>query len=280
MRDTKKAIGIIGFGNMGSSIAERIKTKFEVWVFDKDKNKTKNSRGINIADNSIDLVNKVQTIILAVKPQDFDDVLNEVKNYVKTKLLVSIAAGINTGYIEYSFGNARVIRCMPNIGVKIGESVTCLCKGTFATDEDFAFVEELFRYLGKTKLIGEEMMDASTAIAGSGPAFIFDFIESNKIDPNNISDDTKQNIIQRLAKAAEKVGFNSEDAMFLSSATSATSLNLIKLTKMRPAELKKQVTSKGGTTEAGLEVLHRSGSWEEAAQAAVKRAQELSKRSE
>lgn len=276
MRDTKKTIGIIGFGNMGQAIAEGLKSDYRVIVFDKDKNKIKNIKDINSANDNLDLLNKVDTVILAIKPQDFDAVLREIKRYVKDKLVISIAAGIETTYMEKLLGNTRIIRAMPSIGAKIAESVTCLSKGRFADDDDSSFTQELFYCLGVTKEIEEKMINAATAISGSGPAYIFDFLESNSIDPNNIPEHTKHDIIRRLGNAAISVGFNREDAMFLAANTTNSSISLAKKTKIPLTELKKQVTSKGGTTEAALEVLHKGGSWEEAAKVAVKRAEQLS----
>lgn len=279
MRNDKKAVGIIGFGNMGSSLAERIKSKYKVWVFDKDKDKIKNILDINITENNVDLVNKVDTVILAVKPQDFDDVLEEIKNYVKNKLIISIAAGISTGYIERVLGNVRVIRAMPNIGARIGEAESSLCKGKYATDEDLNFAKELFNYLGKTWIMKEDMIDAATAISGSGPAYIYYDMEIKKIDPLHVPEEIKQEYIRRLTEAAKKVGFDAQTAIELAVSTTDSSLSLTAITGIPPLKLRKQVTSKGGTTESALKILVEGGSWEQAALAAKKRAKELSKRS-
>lgn len=270
-------VGIIGFGNMGSAIAERIKSKYTVYVFDKDKNKTANLTGIKIADNILDLVRQVESVILAIKPQDVDDILNGIKGCAGDKLIISIAAGISTGYIEKQLDKARVIRAMPNMGAKIGESVTCICAGRLASGEDLSWAQELLGCLGKTREIKEAMMNASTAISGSGPGYIFEYFDSEKISGDVITQDIKENIIQRLAQSAESLGFNKDEAMFLAVNTSNTSINLIKKTGLTPAELRRQVCSKGGTTEAALEVIRSGGSWKDAAKAAVARAKELSK---
>ncbi len=274
----ENTIGIIGYGNMGSAIASQLESKYKIYVFDQDRKKTKDIIGIGKAKDLIDLVNKVETLILAVKPQDFDGVLKKIKHCLKEKLVISIAAGIKTKYIEKVLRNARVIRAMPNIGAKIGESVTCLCKGAFASEEDLAITEELFYYLGTTKVIKEEMMNAATAISGSGPAYIFYFIEENALDPHDIAEHTKHDLMKRLEKAAESLGFSAEEATFLAVNTTNASISLMKKTQLAPGELRKQVASKGGTTEAALEVLRKGGSWEEAARAALKRAEELSKK--
>lgn len=274
----EKRIGIIGFGNMGSAIAERLKSDYQIVVFDKDGNKTKNLLDINVADNVINLVNKVDGLILAVKPQDFDTVLDEIKGYIKDRLIISIAAGITTEYIEKSLGIVRVIKAMPNINVKIGLGVTCLSKGRFASGQDLDFAENLFDYMGETLRIEEGLMNAATAISGSGPAYICDYIESKSLDPNNISAKLAQVFLNDFQRAAVSVGFSPEEAQVLVNTTFSGTINFLKKTNISPQELKKQVTSKGGTTEAALEVLHRRGSLEEAAKAAKSRAEELSKK--
>lgn len=275
-------IGIIGFGNMGSVIAHKLaaqENEYEVRVFEKDKAKAVHSKDITFSEDLFDLVLKVDTLILAIKPQDFDRLMRDLKGRVSGKLVISIAAGISTGYIEKFLSNARIIRAMPNLAARIAESVTCLCKGSLASDDDLESAEEIFNFLGTVRSIDEGMMNAATAISGSGPGYIFNFIENSAMDPNNIPEHARHDMMRRLEKAAEVLGFNNEDAAFLAANTVNASISLLKSTQLTPAELKSQVASKGGTTEAGLEVLRKGGSWEEAAQSALKRAQDLAKRS-
>lgn len=278
----KKKIGIIGFGNMGSAIAEMVKLKYEVWIFDKDRAKIQNLLRINIAENIIDLVNEVKTVILAVKPQDFNEVLQEIKEamdiYAKNRdnLIISIAAGITTGYIEKCLGNVRVIRVMPNMPARIGMGMTCLCKGKFAIEKDLNSTKDLFDNLGKTLVLKEDMMDAATAVSGSGPGYFYDLIEGKNAVA---AKEYLENIfIFSLQKAAEAVGFAAQEAKELAEATGIGSMNILKESHLSPMELKKQVTSKGGTTEAGLEVLHSGGTLTDAVNAALKRAKELSRK--
>ena len=276
-----KKIGIIGFGNMGSAIARKLsaqKDEYEVFVFDKEKDKLADLGGIKVTEDARDLTAQVEVIILAVKPQDFNHILKEIKGLTADKLIISIAAGITTSHIEKILGEARVIRVMPNIGAKVAESVTCLCKGALATDDDLELVQELFYYLGAVRIIEESMMDAATAISGSGPAYIFYFIENSTLDPENIPEHARHDMMRRLEKAAEDLGFSTEDAAFLAANTTNTAISLLHKTKLPAAELRKQVTSKGGTTEAALGILTKGGSWEEAARAALKRAQDLARR--
>ena len=200
-----KKIGIIGFGNMGSAIARKLsaqKDEYEVFVFDKEKDKLADLGGIKVTEDARDLTAQVEVIILAVKPQDFNHILKEIKGLTADKLIISIAAGITTSHIEKILGEARVIRVMPNIGAKVAESVTCLCKGALATDDDLELVQELFYYLGAVRIIEESMMDAATAISGSGPAYIFYFIENSTLDPENIPEHARHDMMRRSAKWA------------------------------------------------------------------------------
>lgn len=274
----KIKIGIIGYGNMGSAIAQRIESEYRVWVFDKDVNKTKNLSGIEVASDSIDLVKKTEVIILAVKPQDFQAVLNEIRDHVREKLIISIAAGITTRYIEKVLGKVRVVRVMPNIGVKIGQAESSLCKGRYSQDDDLNLTWELFNQVGQTWVIEEKLMNAATAISGSGPAYIYYDLENNStIDPLHVPVYKQNQYKEYLTKAAEKLGFDSSTASDLAGCVTGTSLALLAATRESPEKLRIMVTSPGGTTQAALEVLRAGGLWEDAALAAKKRAAELSK---
>lgn len=280
----KQKIGIIGFGNMGSVIAERIKQEYRVVVFDKDKNLIGNLTEIGAADSLLSLLKEVETIILAVKPQDLDNILEGIRDYAITAppfaapLIISIAAGITTGYIEKALGKARVIRVMPNMGARIGRSVTCLCGGSFAAERDIVYAIELFNHLGVTRKIEEKMMNAVTAISGSGPAYYFALIESNPKEYQENPGRVLKNFIVLLSEAAEGIGFGRKEAKALAALTGNCSQELLAQTKFSPSELIKQIASKGGTTELALEALHKGGSLKEAVKAALKRAEELALR--
>ncbi len=272
-------IGIIGFGNMGQAIAQQLKSDHQLYCFDKDNTKTLDLSGIEVTRTIADLVEKCEVVILAVKPQGFQDVLEEIKpcQHLLDKLFISIAAGITTHYIEKTLGVVRIIRVMPNMAIRIAQGFSCLCHGKYTTEEDFDFVEALFNYMGETLRIEEEKMNAATAISGSGPGFYFDIVESNQAAYKDDPEKVLKDFIMSLMEAAEKSGFSHDEAVFSSTATGIAACALMLKTKLSAAELKKQITSKGGTTEAGLEALHKTGSLLEAIQAATKRAAELSK---
>ena len=227
----------------------------------------------------MDLAGKVDVVILAVKPQDFDVVLRQIKDYMRGKLVISIAAGITTAYIKKILGAVRVVRAMPNIFIKIGKGMICLCRGENATQRDINFTRSLFRNLGATKILNENMMDAVTAVSGSGPGFCYDIIESRKINlENEIKAFIYKEFIPLLTEAAESVGFTHKEGKYLAMHTGPSCLAFLEETGQMPAEAKKQITSKKGTTEAGLEALHRRGSLIDAVKAALIRAKELSRK--
>lgn len=272
-----ETIGIIGFGNMGSSIAQQIRLDYRTLVFDRDKNKTKDNPRIQLADSLSDLLKQAQVIILAVKPQDFRAVLTQIKDRTREKLIISIAAGITTRYIEKYLGQIRVIRVMPNLASKIAQGMNCLSKGRFASSADLNFSIKLFKRLGITLVIGEKKMDAATAVSGSGPAYFYDFLDAQSLDYRNIPKPKIQDFTLSFKDAAKAVGFSSKEAGLLVDTTIKGALALLKATDAAPQELKKRVASKGGTSEAALEVLHRGGSLKEAVKAAYSRAKTLSK---
>lgn len=269
----KNKIGIIGFGNMGSAIAERIKSRYKVFVFDKDKARTAGLNDISVANSIAELCRNADTLILAVKPQDFAVVLEETKDSAPGKLIISIAAGISTKFIEAYLGKARVIRVMPNLPAKVGAGMICLCKGRYSRQNDLNFAKQLFRKLGRTLILKEGMMDKVTAVSGSGPGFIYD-------QGRSLEEIKKREsyFITSLTKSTTAIGFAYPVARKLAETTTKGSIAYLEKTKLSPAEAKEQVASRGGTTEAGLKVLHKGGSLTAAVKAALKRARELARK--
>ncbi len=272
-------VGIIGYGNMGKAIAERINEKYAVSIFDKDKSKISGLKNITVADEVANLVRQSETIILAVKPQDFDLLLNEIKPFVFDKLIITIAAGIATGYIKSQLGvKARIIRIMPNLPAQIGQGVSVLSKGQDTTEEDldsaWHLAYDIFNNLGSVLVVDkEEMINAATAISGSGPAFFCHYIIKEKKQ----ADKVRGEFINNLAQAAVNLGFDQREADLLSQGTVDGTIAMLIEKHLSPEELIQMVASKGGTTEAGLEVLNSGGALKEATEKALKRAGELEK---
>lgn len=273
-------VGIIGYGNMGKAIAERLKGKYTVCVFDKDKNKINALKNITAANNPAELVKQSEIIILAVKPQDFDSLLNEIKTFVQNKLIITIAAGITTKYIKSRLGEkTRIIRVMPNMPAQINQGISVLFKDKDAAEQELNLAWQLawqiFSYFGSELIVdNEEMINAATAISGSGPAFFCDYIKEKAN-----ADKRRDEFIKELAEAAEHLNFDKSEAKLLSEGTVDGTIAMLMERNLSCEDIIKMVASKGGTTQAGLEVLHLGGSLKEAVDAALKRANELEKRS-
>jgi len=277
MNEIYNKIGILGYGNMGSAIGQGIKGKYAVNVFDKDPRKIKDAEGVSLVGSIEELIEKSQAVILAVKPQDFEEILSKIKDLCKGKLIISIAAGIAISYLEKYLGEVKIVRVMPNIAAKIAEAETALCKGKYAGEDDLNLAKEIFNCVGKTWIIEENLMNSATAVIGSGPAYICYDMEINKYSPKNLPEEIKKKYIVKLTEAAEAVGFDSATASSFATASTTSTLNLCAATGS-PAKLREQITSKGGTTEKAIEVLRGGGSWIEAARSAAKRAVALAKK--
>jgi len=265
-------VGIIGFGNMGRAIAERIKDKYAVCVFDQDKNKTISLKNIVITDSVIELVKKSRVIILAVKPQDFDSLLVEIKPLVKGKLIITIAAGISTKYLKAQLGEGvSVIRAMPNMPAQIGQGISVLFKDRSFPVTDFDAAWRILSCIGSVLSVqDEQLMNAATAVSGSGPAFFCYYIKEKAN-----AEKKRDEFIKELTEAAVHLGFDKQEAKVLSEKTISGIIAMLKEKNLSCEDIIKMVSSKGGTTQAGLEVLRRGGSIDEAVKSALKRADEL-----
>lgn len=249
----KKKIGIIGCGNMGEAIlAQSAKAgrARNFIIFEKDKLKEAficKMYHVKTAIDITDLLYKSDIIIIAVKPQDIDVVLDNIRKGFeickKRKILIiSIVAGIETKYIEKKIsGHIKVIRAMPNLPARIGEGITALTKGRYATDRDLRTSKEIFDSLGTTiEIYKEGLIDVVTALSGSGPAYIFF-------------------IINAMLTAAKGLGLDEKSANQLIYHTVIGSMNLQKENKFDAKKLISQVSSKGGTTEAAFRIFREKG---------------------
>ena len=241
-----KKVVVIGGGKMGGVIvggivSRKLAPAGEVTVADKVKERLqelKETYGVRVTDNNKKAAKSADVVILAVKPQDMESVLQELSPAIDDKkLVVSIAAGIPTGFIEgHLREGARVIRVMPNTPALIGEGAAALTRGKNAMDLDLDMACLIFGALGITVVVKEELMDAVTGLSGSGPAYGFVIIEA-------------------LADAGVRMGLSRDVAMKLSAQTMLGAARLCLQGDRHPAELKDMVTSPGGTTIAGLKAL-------------------------
>ena len=233
-------IGIIGVGNMGRAIASRLNKR--ILISDADARKLRNAKKKNtlIAKNNIDLAERADIIILAVKPQNIARVMKEIAPFSKGKLIISIAAGIKTKFIEGRIGKARVIRVMPNMPAIVGRGVSALAKGISASKKDLAAARMIFLTLGEIVEVRESLMDAVTAVSGSGPAYYFLFTEA-------------------LEKGAVELGLDKRLASQLAKATFIGAAEFAKNTDIPMRDFIDKVASKGGTTEAALKTFKKTG---------------------
>ncbi|RJP15000.1 MAG: pyrroline-5-carboxylate reductase [Candidatus Abyssobacteria bacterium SURF_5] len=266
---TAAKLGIIGAGNMGSAIIRGVLragifAPNEIGACDVIQEKAQTlSQELHITAFATvaQLMAATDSVILAVKPQTMKECLAEVYDSLKpADLIISIAAGISTAFIEERLPKGtRVIRAMPNTPALVGAGATALCAGSNAGDSDLAVAERIFAGIGKVYRFPENLMNAVTAISGSGPAYVFYFIES-------------------LLEAGLKEGLPKEAAVDLVAQTLYGASKLLLESGEEASVLRAKVTSPGGTTEAALETMDKRGFKETIAAAiesAVNRGREL-----
>jgi len=220
--------------------------------------------GIRATERNAEVVAECQVLLVAVKPQNLDELLREIGPRLrKEHLLITICAGCATRLFESAAKEpARVVRAMPNLPVRVRLGATALCSGRHATPADLQLAQEIFSAVGQVVVVGEELMDAVTAVSGSGPAY-FDFL------------------VEALVEAARREGIPEPVARALVVQTARGAAEMIAAEALPPGELRRRVTSKGGTTEAALRRLAEAGAREAfaaAIHAAAERAGELGRR--
>ena len=266
-------IAFIGAGNMTQSIVGGMcKSGYpadKVWVSnpsDAKLEKMKSDLGVNTSNDNLEVVKNADAIVLSVKPQLMAEVcahLRENVHNLTDKLIITIAAGIRIPkYREYLGENIRIIRVMPNTPSLVGQGMSGLVTDNSVDEADKNFVTEAFNGVGETLWVSDEdQLDILGAVAGSGPAYFFEFMDS-------------------LAKAATELGFDAEKARAMVQQTCLGAAQMAKESELSLEDLRKQVTSKGGSTAKGVEAYQDSdlhGISEKAVKAAVNRNQEMAK---
>lgn len=266
-----KILGFIGAGNMAGAIINGIVgTKTfpakRIFVYDINKDKCEaleQKTGIQAVSSIEQLTEKCDIIFLAVKPQNFVEVLASVKPAVDEKtLFVSIAAGISTKYIIDSLEcGCPVIRTMPNTPLLIGKGATALSRTANVADEDFQLVVSLFGACGTVTVLDESQMNAVISVNSSSPAYIYLFAKA-------------------MLDSAVSQGIDAEVALQLICQTLEGSAGMLRQPDLTPEALIKMVSSPGGTTLKALDVFyehHFEQIVDEAMKACTKRAEELGK---
>ncbi len=250
---------------MGGALLAAWRHKHEalsITVLESDAAKVKDlmEDGVNVISSLAQVKDSPDCIVLAVKPQGMDGVLKELSSY-STSLILSIAAGKTLAYFAKHLGDAPVVRAMPNTPALIRKGITALVANRHVGEDQKALAEQLLSAAGEVVwLDAEAQIDAVTAVSGSGPAYVFYFLEA-------------------LIKAGGVQGLPEDIARRLALQTLRGSVKLAMKSEESLEQLRRNVTSPGGTTEAALKVLMRKDGLEallnEAVAAAVKRSEEL-----
>lgn len=240
----KYRIGFIGAGNMAFALIKAIKkAKLAKSIIASDVNKerldfVKKQAKVDVTNDNNKVVRKSDIIFLAVKPQVIDNVLDGLNN-VGDKLIISIAAGVKLKKLESKLKKAKVVRVMPNTPCLVGEMAAGFSIGKNVKDKDLKIIEDILSSAGKAFYLKESMMDAVTGLSGSGPAFVAKLIEG-------------------FVEGGMKSGLNKDVATELALQTFLGTAKLLQESGMSTDELINMVSSPGGTTVAGRQVLESS----------------------
>ncbi len=264
-----KKIGFIGAGNMARAIAGGIIRKGIVAaenviasdISAEQRAEFERATGAKTVPSNVEVTTASEVIVLAVKPFHVAAVCEEIRSFLQThQLILSICAGITTGFLQQHLTpQARVIRAMPNTPALISCGATAVSGGLHATRADIQTALELFKAVGVAIELPEDKLDLVTGLSGSGPAYVFYFAEA-------------------LISAAEKLGLGRAEAELLVKHTLFGAARLALESERSLPELRAAVTTKGGTTEAGLRALDEFGfarAIEECVAAATRRSREL-----
>lgn len=264
-----KRVTVVGAGNMGTSLLRGM-LKAD-WADPSNLRAThprqerrddlEDELGIDLVESNVEGAKWADVVVVCVKPQIIDAVLEEIAPATgPDKTVISIAAGVPTDTIAAMLPDGvPVVRAMPNVCVTVDEGATAICRGGHAGDEDFEAAQRIFEAVGMAIEVDEELMDAVTGLSGTGPMYIFQIIEG-------------------LADAGVKMGLSRHDAQALTIQTVLGAATMAQDTGEHPGMLKDRVTSPGGTAIAALHTMEQNGlraMLMDAVEAATDRSREL-----
>ena len=262
----ERTLGFVGAGNMAGAILSGILAKellpvSRLWVFDsaEDKRKLWQEKGVGVAQSNVWLTQRCDVLVLAVKPQNFDEVLGELAPHTAGKCVVSIAPGISVAYLKAQLPGTAVVRVMPNTPLQVGRGATAVAQAPDVPEELFAWLCSLFRAAGEVAVIPEAQMDDIIAVSGSSPAFFF------RMAAAMVDEAARAGLDPTLALRMAARAMEGSAAMLLESGKTAK-------------ELETMVCSPGGTTLAALSAFdefHFEEMYREAARRCVTRSREL-----
>ncbi|MCC6424264.1 MAG: pyrroline-5-carboxylate reductase [Phycisphaerales bacterium] len=265
-------LGIIGAGNMAEAIVRGViqggviapAKMVAADVSPQRRELFANQLGIKAVEKPADAARGAKIVLLSVKPYQMGEVLGEIRPSLRPdSLVVSIAAGIGSGAIEKHLGNGswRVVRSMPNTPMLVGEGMVAIAAGKWATPEDMATARRLFETAASVVEVKEEQMDAVTAVSGSGPAYFYYLVE-------------------QMTEAGVRLGLSTKDAELMARKTALGAAKLLVNSTDSPRELRRKVTTPGGTTAAAIDYMesHQMGQIVmDALSAAAQRSREMGK---
>lgn len=233
------SLAVIGGGNMAraivdGAIAGNILVAGEIAIADPEQSSRDYFKQLGcVVTASAEELPDMECVLLAIKPQVFD----EIALFVRAKVVYSIMAGVTTKLISQQIGHSRIVRVMPNLPCSVGIGATGISLGDSASQEDASLARKLFSEIGIVVEVQEELMDAVTAVSGSGPAYLFMLAEA-------------------MIEGGVTSGLTREIATALVQQTVLGASELLTRDERSASELREAVTSKGGTTAAALQVMN------------------------
>ena len=264
--EKKFKLGVIGAGFMATSIIKgalsaKIIENNDIIVYDVNKSQTDKmlNIGVNVATSNIELANKSEFVLFAIKPQEISNVLDEIKG-TSCKKFISIMAGIKKQRIKNTLSNVNVVRCMPNTPCSIKKGAIGVDFSDFTEKSDIEFINNLFSSLGVVVSVREELFGAVTGVSGSAPAYFYTFVNA-------------------IIKSGVKNGLTEEQAKNLAVSTMIGAGEMIKNNPEQNIQsLINAVCSKGGTTIEAIKVFEQENLdliTDKAISACIKRSSEL-----
>jgi pyrroline-5-carboxylate reductase len=246
----ERAVAFLGSGRMGEALVSGLirsggRSADEIVVTARREERARelaDRYGISATISNAEAVGRVQTLVLMVKPQDMQALLEQIADVVSREhLVVSFAAGIRTSFVEKHLRDGvPVVRVMSNVAVLVDEAMSVVAPGSHAEDKHLAVAEELLGYVGRVLRLPEKHLDAITATSGSGPAYFFLLAEA-------------------MIEACILLGLSRDVATELIIQTMLGSAKMLRDTGKHPVELREMVTSPGGTTIAAIRHLEEAG---------------------
>lgn len=243
-------LGFIGTGNMASAIMGGIIGKKMISaeeiigadLFAPGREKVKEQFGIQVTEKNQEVVEKAEVIILSVKPQFYEEVINQIKDCVKKEqIIITIAPGKTLAWLAEKFGKeVKIVRTMPNTPALVGEGMTAMCPNEYMEKEEIEYVKQLLESFGRVEVVPEWLMDVVVSVSGSSPAYIFMMIEA-------------------MADAAVSGGMPRAQAYQFAAQAVYGSAKMVLETGKHPGELKDMVCSPAGTTIEAVRTLEEMG---------------------